>query len=135
MREVAKTRKVFWLVMAGETEARVEGGYNSGACSHLNRSVAFRDGATAHFSFRLRSMITRITIFTLFSALWLGSGLGQSRPAADLILTHAKIWTGDKRLPAAEALAIIDDRIVAVGRAEEIESWRGDATKVIDAHG
>src|SRR5262249_5973166 len=37
--------------------------------------------------------------------------------------------------PATEALAVIGDRIVAVGSAREIDQWRGDLTKVIDARG
>ncbi len=38
-------------------------------------------------------------------------------------------------MPAAEALAIIGDRIVAVGSTAEVEAWRGASTKVIDAGG
>jgi predicted amidohydrolase YtcJ len=59
----------------------------------------------------------------------------ENRAFADVIVTHAKIWTGDKRLPAAEALAIIGDRVVAVGSVAEIDAWRGGATKVIDVAG
>ena len=61
--------------------------------------------------------------------------MAQSSPSADVILTRARIWTGDKRVPAAEALAIIGERVVAVGSATEIDAWRGDSTKVIDAGG
>jgi predicted amidohydrolase YtcJ len=59
----------------------------------------------------------------------------SARPAADLVLTHARIWTVDKGRPEAEALAVVGDRIVAIGSATEIEAWRGPATKVIDAGG
>ena len=31
----------------------------------------------------------------------------QSRPAADLIITNAKIWTVDKSLPMAQAVAVL----------------------------
>ncbi|HYY72721.1 MAG TPA: amidohydrolase family protein, partial [Candidatus Bathyarchaeia archaeon] len=66
----------------------------------------------------------------------LGTGTwGESKPEADLILTNAKIWTVDKSRPAAEAVAILGDRIVAVGTAAEIALWRGPNTKVIDAGG
>ncbi len=58
----------------------------------------------------------------------------QARPAADLIINHAKVWTGDKALPNAEAVAILGDRIVAVGSNDSVDSWRGPRTKVIDAH-
>src|SRR5262252_1398841 len=59
----------------------------------------------------------------------------QSKDPADLILTSAKIWTGDPAHPAAEALATRDGRIVAVGSNAEIERWRGPKTQVVDAHG
>jgi predicted amidohydrolase YtcJ len=80
-------------------------------------------------------MITRITIFGLLLAFPFQFSLGQNRPVAEVVLTNAKIWTGDKLFPAAEALAIIGDRIVAIGSTAEIDRWRDDATKVIDAHG
>ncbi len=57
----------------------------------------------------------------------------QGRPAADLIITNAKVWTVDKAHLRAEAVAVIGDRIVAVGTGAEINEWRGPATKVIDA--
>ncbi len=57
----------------------------------------------------------------------------QTKPSADLILTNARIRTIDNSHPRVEAMAIIGDRIVAVGSSEEIDQWRGSATKVIDA--
>jgi predicted amidohydrolase YtcJ len=59
----------------------------------------------------------------------------QSRPAADLIITNAKIWTVDKSLPRAEAVAVLGDRIVAVGSSADVDAWRGRNTHVIDADG
>jgi hypothetical protein len=59
----------------------------------------------------------------------------QSRPAADLIITNAKIWTVDKSLPTAQAVAVLGDRIVAVGSNTEIDAWRAPHTHVIDAGG
>ena len=56
-------------------------------------------------------------------------------PAADIIVTHAKIWTVDADQPEAEALAVIGDRIVDVGSSQTIEKWKGPATRVIDAGG
>ncbi len=61
--------------------------------------------------------------------------MAQSRPSADLIVTNAKVWTVDKAHPRADAVAVIGDRIVAVGTAAEIDEWRGANTKVIDAQG
>jgi predicted amidohydrolase YtcJ len=59
----------------------------------------------------------------------------RSRPAADLIITHAKVWTVDKAHPTAEAVAILGNRIVAVGSNAEITAWRAPSTRVIDAEG
>src|ERR1700694_471868 len=59
----------------------------------------------------------------------------QGRPAADLIITNAKIWTVDKSHPQAEALAVLRDRIVAVGSSTEVDSWHGPQTKILDAQG
>jgi len=61
--------------------------------------------------------------------------VAQGRPVADVIVTHARIWTGDKKMPAAEAVAMIGDRLVGVGTAAEIDVWRGASTNMIDAGG
>ena len=55
--------------------------------------------------------------------------------AADLMIAHARVWTGNPAQPEAQALAIIGERVVAVGRDNEIERWRGEGTRVIDAGG
>jgi predicted amidohydrolase YtcJ len=57
----------------------------------------------------------------------------QSKTPADLIITRAKIWTADKSLPTAEAVAVLGDRIVAVGSDTDLDAWRGPGTRVIDA--
>jgi predicted amidohydrolase YtcJ len=59
----------------------------------------------------------------------------QSRPSATLIVTNAVIYTVDKQHPRAEAVAVIGDRIVAVGSRAEVDSWRGPQTKIINAGG
>ncbi len=64
-----------------------------------------------------------------------GCNRSPSAPAADLILTHAKVWTVDEALPEAEAVAVIGERIVAVGSSADIDAWRGEGTRVIDAGG
>lgn len=81
-------------------------------------------------------MITRAgVVVAVIVALSSALLIAQGQPFADVIVTHAKIWTGDKRLPAAEALAIIGERVVGVGSVAEIDAWRGGSTKVIDAGG
>jgi Predicted metal-dependent hydrolase with the TIM-barrel fold len=72
----------------------------------------------------LRNCFLSSLVF-LFCIVLAGQGLAQSRPAADLIITKAKVWTVDKSLPVAQAVAVIGDRIVAVGSSADIEAWRG----------
>jgi len=52
---------------------------------------------------------------------------------ATLVVTNAAVYTVDKQHPMAEAVAVIGDRIVAVGSRAEIDLWRSPETKVIDA--
>jgi predicted amidohydrolase YtcJ len=59
----------------------------------------------------------------------------QSKPTADLIVTNANVWTVDDKLPRAQAVAIIGERIVAVGSQADVQGWRGASTRVIDAGG
>jgi predicted amidohydrolase YtcJ len=59
----------------------------------------------------------------------------QTKPSASLIITNAKVWTVDKTHPTAEAVAVLGDRIVAVGSKAEVDTWRGPHTTVIDAGG
>jgi predicted amidohydrolase YtcJ len=59
----------------------------------------------------------------------------ELKPSAALIVTNAAVYTVDKQHPKAEAVAVIGDRIVAVGSRAEIDLWRGPQTKVIDAGG
>ncbi len=56
-------------------------------------------------------------------------------PAADLLITNAKVWTVDTSRPTAEAVAVLGQYIVAVGSNAEVAAWRGAKTRVIDAHG
>jgi predicted amidohydrolase YtcJ len=58
-----------------------------------------------------------------------------NRAAADLVVMRANVWTGDAAQPSARAIAIVGDRIVAVGSSDEIERWRGTGTREIDAGG
>ena len=59
----------------------------------------------------------------------------QTNPAADLIIQNARVWTVDPSQPEAQAVAILGDRIVAVGSSQQVEVWRGAHTSVVDAGG
>lgn len=56
-------------------------------------------------------------------------------PVADAIYTNARIWTGDATQPFAQAIAIREGKLVAVGTVAQALTHRGPATKVIDLQG
>jgi predicted amidohydrolase YtcJ len=86
--------------------------------------------------FPIRNRIMKRKFAVYFLILMTGlSANSQPKPSATLIITNAVVYTVDKRYPRVEAVAVIGDRIVAVGSRAEIDSWRGPQTKVIDAGG
>lgn len=54
--------------------------------------------------------------------------------SADLLIVGARVWSGAV-VPGADALAVREGRVLAVGRAEALASLRGPATRVVDARG
>ena len=78
--------------------------------------------------------MVRAGAFTTWWAIHSSPASGaQSKPAADLIIHNAKVWTVDKDRPTAQAVAVLGDRIVAVGSNAEVEAWHGPQTRTIDA--
>jgi predicted amidohydrolase YtcJ len=61
--------------------------------------------------------------------------LGAQTPAATLVLTNGHIVTVDSTKPEAQAVAIVNERIVAVGTNAEIQRWVAPTTRVIDLQG
>jgi predicted amidohydrolase YtcJ len=59
----------------------------------------------------------------------------DTAPRADLVLVNARIYTVNAHHPWAEALAIRDGKILAVGTSRDIARYRGPSTQVINAHG
>jgi predicted amidohydrolase YtcJ len=79
---------------------------------------------------RARALATLLLLLALPPFLW-----PQAQPAADLIILNAKVWTVDKTHPTAQAVAVLGDRIVAVGSNGDVEAWHGVRTRTIDASG
>jgi predicted amidohydrolase YtcJ len=79
-------------------------------------------------------MKTARTIF-LLCCLAAVSAVAGAAEVADTILVNGKIVTVDDRFTIAQALAIKDKRIVAVGRTGEIRKLAGPATRVIELDG
>jgi predicted amidohydrolase YtcJ len=82
---------------------------------------------------RLRRVRGR-TIFPL-AALALATACGPDAPPPDRILLNGLIWTGDSARPAATAIALRGDSIVAVGFDADIEALAGEATRVENLEG
>ncbi|HJO02407.1 MAG TPA: amidohydrolase [Acidobacteriota bacterium] len=53
----------------------------------------------------------------------------------DLVVTNARVLTGDDQQPNAEAFAVRGSRFVAVGRSDDVANLVGPDTEVIDASG
>jgi predicted amidohydrolase YtcJ len=55
-------------------------------------------------------------------------------PSADLVI-RGTVLTVDQKQPAAEAIAVVDGRIVAVGHRSEVDGWVGPDTETRDVDG
>lgn len=54
---------------------------------------------------------------------------------ADLIIRNARITTGDDSAPDAQAMAVADGRVLAVGNEADIMPLAGPATRIVDGGG
>ncbi|HKB98670.1 MAG TPA: amidohydrolase [Terriglobales bacterium] len=97
----------------------------------------------------MRKRIAPILLLALASGGLAQSGVSTQsaqpsaqKPKADLIFTHGNIYTGAVDVTAslgagkrAEALAVLGDRILAVGSRDEIMKLKGPDTKIVDLNG
>ncbi len=85
----------------------------------------------------------RLVATTFATLLTAGSGYAASRslndkaalPAADTVITNARIYTLDPAQPWAQAAAVADGRFVFVGDTRGTAAYRGPHTRVIDLAG
>jgi predicted amidohydrolase YtcJ len=86
-------------------------------------------------------MMTRATgikclaVWLLSAALLPGCSTEPVPEAASLVVTNARVWTGNPDQPWAEAVAVRGETILAVGTGPEIDRTVADSTEVIDAGG
>ena len=73
-------------------------------------------------------------IFYIFLA-FVFSSCQSDKSTADLIITNGVIWTGNNAAPYAEAMAISDGKISAIGTFKEIEKYKSSETIVNDLNG
>ena len=59
----------------------------------------------------------------------------QPKESADTIYTNGKIYTVNEDQPWAEAVAIKDGKFIKVGTTTEVESLKGNNTRIIDLEG
>ncbi|MCX6543957.1 MAG: amidohydrolase family protein [Acidobacteria bacterium] len=87
----------------------------------------------------IRSSIRVSALVVLFSFLALAAGPVAQAPVrvdpATLVVHNGKIVTVDEAKPVVEALAVRDDRIVAVGTEAEIKPYIAASTRIIDLKG
>ena len=60
---------------------------------------------------------------------------GAQQKRANLVLLHGDVFTVDSLHPRAQAIAVSEGRIAAVGSDAEIQSWVGPTTRVVDLAG
>ena len=74
--------------------------------------------------------------FLIAIALLIGAMSCQTKnQSAEMIITNAKIWTGNESQPLAEAMAVAGDTIMAIGSNSEVMKLRGENTLVTDLEG
>ncbi len=92
----------------------------------------------------MRKRIAPILLCAAVCAAWaqVAPPAAPSKPKADVIFTHANIYTGVVDVTASlgegtrgQALAILGDKILAVGSRDEILKFKGPDTKIVDLDG
>jgi predicted amidohydrolase YtcJ len=67
--------------------------------------------------------------------IWLGTAVAAHAQDADIALVNGKIVTLDERGSIAEALAVQDGKIIAVGSSADIRARAGAGTRIVDVGG
>ncbi|MBM3293531.1 MAG: amidohydrolase [Candidatus Aminicenantes bacterium] len=75
-----------------------------------------------------------VTLLAAFLILFT-AGCADERPAAETVVTNARIYTMNTAQPWAEAAAVKDGCYLYVGSAKEAKRYRSKETQVIDAGG
>ncbi len=85
----------------------------------------------------IRSLAVELRISFVFSLslLLIATAAAQAPSPADTVILHGRIYTVNAKQPWAEALAIKDGKIVAVGTEKQMQQFRAASTQVVDAKG
>jgi predicted amidohydrolase YtcJ len=79
---------------------------------------------------KLARLLLLIGLLSLIAPAW-----AESPKMAELVLINGRLWTGVEARPWAQALAIRDHKILAVGTDAEIKALADKSTEVIDLGG
>jgi predicted amidohydrolase YtcJ len=79
--------------------------------------------------------ISRRYFLAAFSAFAVSPLLAALRVEPEVILFNGRIWTVDDNLPRAEALAVSDGRVFAIGTNQEVLALATAGTRKIDLFG
>ena len=82
-------------------------------------------------------MVRRLIRFRLVWALvaWTASVGVASAQAPDLVLLNGKVVTLDAQSAVVEAVAVLGDRVAAVGRSVDVRRLAGPGTRIVDLQG
>jgi predicted amidohydrolase YtcJ len=83
----------------------------------------------------LRTFAVAAVLAALAPSLQAQSAPPIANAPADAIYTNARIWTGNAARPEAQAIAIREGKLVAVGSAADALKHRGPATRMVDLQG
>src|SRR5437867_7422194 len=82
-----------------------------------------------------RKLSIPILLITAIMATNFRTNADDKQLAPGIVIINANLHTMDPSRPIAQAVAILGNRIVAVGSSEEIQKLAGSQTRVIDAQG
>ena len=81
----------------------------------------------------MNRLLLSLSLAGVVAALCPSAARAQSH--ADTILVGGKVWTGNPQQPEAQALAIVDGKVAAVGSDADVQRWAGPATTVLELRG
>ncbi len=77
--------------------------------------------------------LAKICFLSLFVALCCTPAISFAQEKASLVVLNAKITTLNPNQPEAEAIAVGNGRILAIGKSNNIRRYIGQSTRIIDA--
>ena len=84
----------------------------------------------------MKKYLSLLAVMIIIVALLVLSLVMRDSPkSADLILFNGEIYTVNEQQPWAQAVAIKNGDIVAVGSTKDVKKWQGDTIKLQDLNG